>query len=477
MTSKHSPQIYTFARALRTRRVLFVIGAGVSRQTNQRAPTWPELVRSGIKYASDHVLEPDRPADWARMSDPTATVDEALLVATAQQITESLDGPYGGLWRDWLDTALGRLKPTNKSLLTTIDSLKVPIASCNYDTLAEQIAGRDTVTWREPGEIQRLLYQAPENAASKVIHLHGVFNRPDTVVLGTESYTEITGDPSFQDLLRALSWSHLIVFIGIGAGLSDPNIGALRSWMRTSLSVSTEQHLMLVREDDYDRAVGVLAGSARILPLVYGKRFQDLSRFLKKVLKQSARLSSQSTSHGSLRSPPSAPRRRATPTPPSLSDSNSARKASCLKPRNTSVAPQTPATPRRPTPSVSCSATQARPPKPNTGSIPPPRRATQPPNSPSANSTKNKDRRRRPSSGNNARPTAETSPAPSPTAACSINRAITSSRSHGLSDPQNTATNMGQTLSTTSSLNIRISQRRLRRDRSIFEIIRAPWGA
>jgi hypothetical protein len=62
--------------------------------------------------------------------------------------------------------------------------------------------------------------------------MHGVYDAPDTVVLGNQSYEGIVRDTIFQDYLRSLVFSKTLLFIGAGqAGLSDPDFGGLIRWL------------------------------------------------------------------------------------------------------------------------------------------------------------------------------------------------------------------------------------------------------
>ena len=64
-----------------------------------------------------------------------------------------------------------------------------------------------------------------------VAHLHGYFRQPESVVLGSRSYDDVLRDEHAQAILRTLVLRDRLLFVGFGAGLSDPNFGNLLSWM------------------------------------------------------------------------------------------------------------------------------------------------------------------------------------------------------------------------------------------------------
>jgi hypothetical protein len=50
----------------------------------------------------------------------------------------------------------------------------------------------------------------------KVLHLHGYYDNPDSVILDISSYSRISTDPHTQTVIRAFSLSNTLLFIGCG---------------------------------------------------------------------------------------------------------------------------------------------------------------------------------------------------------------------------------------------------------------------
>jgi hypothetical protein len=188
-----------------------------------------------------------------------------------------LGGREGGEYARWLREIVGALKPVDTELIEAIASLRALIATTNYDSLLEAVTGLRAVTWDETSRLQRAARQDEE----AILHLHGYWERPTTVVLGMPSYEAVLGDGPAQVMLRTLAYYKTLVLVGFGAGLQDPNFSALRQWMRSVLASSEYRHFRLVRNEERSDALNEHPLEERIIPITYGSSFEDLAPFLK----------------------------------------------------------------------------------------------------------------------------------------------------------------------------------------------------
>ena len=79
-----------------------------------------------------------------------------------------------------------------------------------------------------------------------VLHLHGFWRNPESLVFGAGSYERIRSDSHTQAILRAIRTLKTIVFVGCGyGGLSDPNLGRLLKSARVAFSQSQAEHFLL----------------------------------------------------------------------------------------------------------------------------------------------------------------------------------------------------------------------------------------
>ena len=120
-------------------------------------------------------------------------------------------------------------------------AISASLATTNYDDLLAAVTSRSPVTWRDGSQVERVLRGDDEG----IMHLHGFWKEPETVILGICSYEQILGDEHAQTMQRALAGMRTLLFIGCGDGLSDPNFGKLRDWIGKTFAGSEYRHFRL----------------------------------------------------------------------------------------------------------------------------------------------------------------------------------------------------------------------------------------
>ena len=104
------------------------------------------------------------------------------------------------------------------------------------------------VTWMQDAKIERVIRGDDEG----VLHLHGYWDQPESVVLGIRSYEEVLGNVHAQNILHALQTMRTLLFVGCGAGLKDPNFGGLLRWTGVVFSQSEYWRFRLAKETEVD---------------------------------------------------------------------------------------------------------------------------------------------------------------------------------------------------------------------------------
>src|SRR5262249_38269036 len=104
---------------------------------------------------------------------------------------------------------------------------------------------------------------------------------PESVVLGIRSYEQVLGDAHAQTLQQALRATRTLLFVGCGAGLADPNLGALLRWSRGVFAGSEYRHFRLCRESEVEKLRKEHPPGERIFPLAFGAERADLAPFLR----------------------------------------------------------------------------------------------------------------------------------------------------------------------------------------------------
>lgn len=257
-------------------RLLPVIGAGVSYLSTggNSISTWSGLVANGINFVANNVA--DLPDDWSTSLSFSDSPDAETLIRNADEIELRLAGNQSDIFLRWLRSSVGTLRPSQLEVLKGIGKLGRIVATTNYDSVIEEAIGGPPVTWLDRSK----LHQVIAGDDYGVIHLHGYWERPDSMIFSSQSYEKITGDEFSQTMLHSLVVLHSLVFIGFGSGLNDPNFSRLRSWMRTWAKYSPYGHFRLVRSEEFNQMSASHPDDERIIPIVYGDNYCDLPNFI-----------------------------------------------------------------------------------------------------------------------------------------------------------------------------------------------------
>jgi tetratricopeptide (TPR) repeat protein len=266
-------------KQLARRQVVVVIGAGVSVGATGEVPTasWLGLLHDGAARC-EAVVGHGLPAGWGdRVRAQIDSGDMEEMLSAAENITRRLGGPNGGEYGRWLRDSVGSLRATNPEVIQALADLGAPIATTNYDSLIEQVTGLPAVTWRQGALVERVVRRDD----SGVVHLHGHWQDPASVVLGIHSYEAVLSSEHAQAVQRALAMVQSLLFVGFGAGLADPNFGVLRAWLGRVLLGSQYRHFRLGRNGELAALQAEHGLAERIMVVGYGLDHADLGPFLR----------------------------------------------------------------------------------------------------------------------------------------------------------------------------------------------------
>jgi hypothetical protein len=267
-------------------RIIFVVGTGLSMSSsgNATCASWLGFIESSLGYIADRGMAPDAWQDMLKQTLKYATDngDVDTLISAAGMIQNKVAESGTAAVSNWLRDTLGSLTPTDTSWPIALDKIGCPILTTNYDHLIELATGRETATWQNSSEIQKILV----NNSTKVGHLHGFWGEQESVVLSQSDYTRLLNSDTAQELQKAASLLKSIVYVGVGAGLTDPNFSRLIDWHRKSFGMSGHRHYRLCRASE----VGALMAEHRsdhIVPVPYGSDYSDLPVFLNSLVPSS----------------------------------------------------------------------------------------------------------------------------------------------------------------------------------------------
>lgn len=233
------------------------------------------MLRHGIERCREVCgTDQQRAASYLQLLEapPASAAD---YVSVASFITNELEGKRPGLYAAWLNDSIGALPVVDDRVIRALDALDVGLATTNYDHLVERVTGRGSLTW----QTQHLVAPFFRGQSRDVLHLHGSYREPRSVVLGARSYAEVCLDDLTQTALRGFLITGTFVFVGCGAGLEDQNFGALLDWSEVTLRNCPNTHYILVRAKD----LGAWSDRLRKLPIepiAFGPEYSDLAPYL-----------------------------------------------------------------------------------------------------------------------------------------------------------------------------------------------------
>ncbi len=263
-------------------RVVVIAGTGVSVAASgnplvdgHQVATWTGLLEHGVAYGLCRGLLDDFDTKFLPMQIASARVD--YMVKAAETLAERLSVGGGSAYLDWLADSVGVLKVTDPAVPQAVAALGGLLATLNYDGLLEEVTGWPAVTWQQRDAVQQVL----RREAKGVLHLHGWWQSPETVVLGLRSYDQVRDDEHANGVRQLLAMGQTMVFIGCNSTLSDPNFTALIDWCKSALAGVRAHHFVLCCQAELAGVRAMLDGAPWFQPVVYGESYGGLAPFLR----------------------------------------------------------------------------------------------------------------------------------------------------------------------------------------------------
>jgi hypothetical protein len=300
--SPSSSQFNQLQREIASGQLVVVVGSGVSvaacgnqEVDGHKVATWTGLLEHGVDRliaigAADGGEEMLRNMIRSRKTD--------FMISAAGMITERFKARSEGTYRSWLETIIGILQLQDATLLQQIANLPGLVATLNYDHLLEESTGRRAITWQDANAVQEAL-RAPREA---ILHLHGEYRKPESVVLGVESYQKVKDDPHGKAIMQCLTLSKTLLFVGCGDTVLDPNLQQLITWGKEALQDVVPRHRLLCRASELGAFQQKLADAPWLEPIAYGDDYAELGPFLRSLVPAGA------AAAGAMASAPGRPR-------------------------------------------------------------------------------------------------------------------------------------------------------------------------
>lgn len=260
--------------------VIVLLGAGVSKATNDSAPNWVELIERGAAYARANVPANDEDwLDWVRSDLNMASSRTLALISAAEKVQDGLGGPDGPEFKRWLRSEFEDLRAVTPDLIAAIGELGCPILTTNFDGLAEEVLGRDVVLSSDTSDVLRVL----KRQTNAIWHLNGHWRTPGSLVFGALSYGA-AASAAHIEALKGIFATRTVLMLGFGGGMSDPTFIAVRRWLAETFGATESAHFRLCLLADYG-SLSTDTDAAQIKALPYGSEYSDLAGYLRGLAK------------------------------------------------------------------------------------------------------------------------------------------------------------------------------------------------
>jgi hypothetical protein len=217
----------------------------------------------------------------ARLDRATKAGDVNEMLNIADLIVDGLGGESAHHFRVWLSTSVGRLRVSPQgdrflSILRELSQRGIILATTNYDSVLASTFNLQPILWSDyPAELP-VMNQAREG----ILHLHGHWESPPSVIFSRNSYDRIVNDDTFQTLFRHLWLGYHWIYIGCGSGVDDPNFGRLLMWGAEKFGSASLSHFRLCLNAETLALAAEARNHANLRLIGYGPQHDDLPKFL-----------------------------------------------------------------------------------------------------------------------------------------------------------------------------------------------------
>lgn len=278
--------------AIQRGKLVFITGTGVSRQVAKpfildgcEIVTWPGLLLHGIRRCVSLKLITAKRAAELRTRVKWDHVEE--MVQVAEIVTKALHGKSPATYQHWLADTVGKLEVGKPRLIDALVALGGIAGTLCYDSLLEKRTKRTPVTWTNEYNVSAVIngreIEAAGNLVAGVLHLHGHWQEPASVVFGSKSYEAVLASGHAKAVNQVFVMGHTMLLVGCGGTLRDPNFAQFMATATPLLSISGNPHFILCRESEVNALRKQLP--PWLHPIAYGRKYEDLAEFVESLAK------------------------------------------------------------------------------------------------------------------------------------------------------------------------------------------------
>lgn len=258
-------------------KVILVIGAGVSAYA-ANVDGWGSLLKKGLQFANDRYLGINEIIIFE-----TILKDFKFLEA-GEMLKKILESPL--LFSSWLKEVFSDIEATDISLHKAIESLGCnSILTTNYDTLLTDIPQFTKYKILTHEDYQEALRLIKVKKHEFVMHIHGIYTEPKTVILAQSDYDRLNENKGYKRFLEKIIHDYHFLFIGCSnEGVMDEDFLPVFNFMKEWFSDSTNDHYILIQQKEIEKGNHIsLLRECNVTPIVYGDKYSDLPKFINEI--------------------------------------------------------------------------------------------------------------------------------------------------------------------------------------------------
>jgi hypothetical protein len=280
---RENENLLRLKKALKDNRLVIIVGAGVTLSATADGfgkplsrITWTGLIRNGLDYLVSEGYVDASSRSIKRAYDGLEGPETDGLLDAANTLSSLLTRQ--GQFPTWLESVFGNLDqeirhPDILTVLRVLHEKGATLLTTNYDDILEKFCDLRRIGRSNQDEILKF----KRGDLDGIFHLHGSYHDPQEVVLDTTDYYEVTHSNEVQNILETFLEYKIMLFVGCGSELEDPNFDALLKWASKRQNNIPNRHCLLVRDgDSLDYRL--------LVRLRYGPDYRSLAPYLYKLL-------------------------------------------------------------------------------------------------------------------------------------------------------------------------------------------------
>ena len=263
--------------ALQNKTATVIACAGISRAAANLVG-WEDVLKAAVVFLREHGIS------GKSLSTIEPLLEDGLYEEAAQVVERWLHkiNGKGDFLRKQFHVEVAQI--SNRAVVEAVWKIAGDVVfTTNYDRILQLCGpgGVETVTWKEPNKMLAAIRGEPS-----VVHLHGVYNDPDSVIFSASSYALLSDNEGYRSFSQALWTRGPLLFVGASTfGMGDTDFSRLFDWGKRitphlPFTSYTLQPQGVVSAEEKKNLYSMF----KVEVIEYGKQFSELGPFLLSIL-------------------------------------------------------------------------------------------------------------------------------------------------------------------------------------------------